>query len=93
MHHTFRQQHYYGYIQRRFDYSFISNILASFSTDHSPITFSLSSKSEETGDKGLLKHDNSLHENSTCINSMKKHFISNLENLKNESITDEQSVW
>ena len=24
---------------------------------------------------------------------MKKHIISNLENLKNENITDEQSVW
>ena len=53
--------------------------------------FSLFSKSEGKGGNGLWKH-NSLCEKSTYINSMKKH-ISTLENLKNENITDEQSVW
>ena len=48
---TFRQQHSSGYIQRRLDYFFISNVLqesvknpdalATFLTDHSPIMFSL----------------------------------------------------
>ena len=48
---TFRQHHSTGFIQRRLDYFFISNslqestkttdTLAAFSTDHSPITFSL----------------------------------------------------
>ena len=98
---TFHQQHSSGYIQRRLDYFFISNIsqeylkkpnvLAAFSTDHSPIMFSLFSKSEETGGKGLWKHNNSLCEKSTYIQTIKKH-ISTLENLKNEIILDEQSV-
>ena len=48
---TFRQNHISGYIQRRFDYFFVSNklqesinntdILASLLTDHSPISFTL----------------------------------------------------
>ena len=54
--------------------------------------FSLFSKSEGKRGKGLWKHNNSLCEKSAYINSMKKH-ISTLENLKNENITDEQSVW
>ena len=59
---------------------------------YSPIMFSLFSKSEGKGGNGLWKH-NSLCDNRTYINSMKKHIISTLENLKNENITDEQSVW
>ena len=55
--------------------------------------FSLFSKSEGKRGKGLWKHNNSLCEKSAYINSMKKHIISTLENLKNENITDEQSVW
>ena len=53
---TFRQQHSSGYIQRRLECFFISNVLqesvknpdvlAAFLTDHSPIMFSVSSKSE-----------------------------------------------
>ena len=54
--------------------------------------FSVFSKSEGTRGKGLWKHNNSLCEKSTYINSMKKH-IYTLENFKNENITDEQSVW
>ena len=54
--------------------------------------FSLFSKSEGKSGKGLWKHRNSLREKDTYINSMKKHIISTLENLKNENITDQQSV-
>ena len=99
---TFRQQHSSGYTQRRLDYFSMSNVLqesvknpdvlTAFSTDHSPIMFSLFSKSEGKRGKGLWKHNNSLCEKSAYINSMKKH-ISTLENLKNENITDEQNVW
>ena len=94
---TFHQQHSSGYIQRRLDYFFISNVLqesvnntdvlATFSNDHSAIIFYLFSKSEGTRSKGLWKHNNSLYEKSTYINTMKKHIISTLENLKNENIT------
>ena len=77
---TFRKQHSSGYIRRRLDYFFISkvlqefvknpDVLAAFSTDHSPITFAFSSKSEGTRSKDLWKHNNSLCENSTYIISM-----------------------
>ena len=78
---TFRQQHSSGYTQRRLDYFSMSNVLqesvknpdvlTAFSTDHSPIMFSLSSKSEGKRGKGLWKHNKSLCEKSTYINSMK----------------------
>ena len=94
---TFRQQHSSGYIQRRLDYFFISNVLqesvknpdvlAAFSTDHSPIIFSFFSKSEGKRGKGLWKHKNSLCEKTGYINSMIKE---TLENLKNENNTNEQ---
>ena len=50
-------------------------VLAVFLTDHSPM-FSRFSKSQETRSKGLWKHNNSLCEKNTYINSMKKHIIS-----------------
>ena len=89
---TFYQQHSSGYIQRSLDYFLICNVLqesvknlvvlATFLTDHSPIMFSLSSRSEGTRVKGLWKHNNSLCGTSTYINSMKN--ISSLDNLNNE---------
>ena len=100
---TFLQQHSSGYIQRKLNYFFIFNILqesvksldvlAAFSTDHSPLMFSLFNKSQGMKDKSFWKHDNSLCEKSTYINGMKKYILSTLENLKNENITDEQSGW
>ena len=90
-------------IQRRLNYFFISNVLqesvktfdtlAPFSTDHSPKMFFPFNKSEGMRGKGLWKHNNSLCEKSTCINSMKKHIKSTSEIFKNEDIIDEQSVW
>ena len=59
---TFRQNHFSGYIQRRLDYFFVSNslqeaiknvdILAAFSTDHSPINITLSNSNDLTKSKG-----------------------------------------
>ena len=68
------------------------DIVAASSTGYSPIMFSLFSKSEGTRSKCLWKHNNSLCEKSTCINSMKKDVISTLENFKNENNTDEHSM-
>ena len=58
---TFRQHHKSGFIQRRLDYFFISNniqenvkdsdILAAFSTDHSPVIFSLLLNKDKTEGK------------------------------------------
>lgn len=58
-------------------------VLAAFATGHSPLMFSLFCKSEGNRGKGLWKRNNSLCENT----------ISPLENLKNENITHEQSMW
>ena len=54
---TFRQHHATGFIQRRLDYFFISNqlqdtviktdILATFTSDHSPLIFTLSTNQDE----------------------------------------------
>ena len=60
---TFRQNHISGSMQRRLDYFFVSNklqesinntdILASFSTDHSPISFTLRRSQITAKSKGL----------------------------------------
>ena len=60
---TLRQNHLSGFIQRRLDYFFMSNvlqermkktdILASFATVHSPILFSLNQMSEFSHGKSL----------------------------------------
>ena len=60
---TLRQNHISGYIQRRLDYIFVSNklqesikntdILASLSTDHYPISFTLRRSQIIAKDKGL----------------------------------------
>ena len=95
---TFRQRHSSGYIQRRlitFSYlMFYKNLQKTimFWLFFRLTMFSLFSKSEGTRGKSFWKHNNSLCQKSTYINSMKKH-ISTLKNLKNENITDEQSVW
>ena len=56
------------------------------------LIFCVSSKSGKVRGKGSWKHNSSLRENSTYMNSMKKNIISSLENLKNENITDDQNV-
>ena len=71
---TFRQQHISGFIQRRLDYFFLSNllqesvnktdILAIFSTYHSPLLFSIKLRTDENRGKGLWKFNNSLSMNS-----------------------------
>ena len=69
---TFRQNHTTGLIQRRLDYFFISNILqesvktdalASFCSEHSPITFSIKCENEPVHGKGLWKFNNSVTNN------------------------------
>ena len=54
-HYTFHQQHSAGFIQRSLDFFFISGALqkSAFLIDNSPVTFSVSSKSEGTRSKTL----------------------------------------
>ena len=93
---TFRQQHISGFTQRRLDYFFLSNllqesvnktdILAAFSTDHSPLLFSLKLRTDENRGKGLWKFNNSLGMNSDFQTKMKFHIKSTLENLEIEGL-------
>ena len=73
----FRQNHSSGLIQRCLDYFFISNslqemtkytdILAAFSTDHSPILITLSKINEFDRGKGFWKFNNSLKKMKTML--------------------------
>ena len=100
---TFRQQHILGFIQRRLDYFLVSSLLqelvnkteflAAFSTDHSPLPFSLDSRKDENRGKGFWKINNSLSMNSDFQTKMKFHIKSTLETLEIEGITDLQVRW
>ena len=100
---TFRQQHISGIIQRRLDYFFIFNllqvsvnkteVLAAFSTDHSPLLFSLDLRKDENRSKGLWKFSNSLSRNSDFQIKMKSHIKSTLETLEIDGIRDPQVRW
>ena len=100
---TFRQNHFSGYIQRRLDFFFISNtlqeatkltdILAVFYTDHSPVTFKVSKLNHLTKGNGLWKFNNSLTSNKDYIEKMKKHIAFTLEVCDKESICNAQVKW
>ena len=100
---TFRQQHLSGFIQRRLDYFFLSNllresvnktdILAALSTDHSRLLFSLKLRTDENRGKGLWKFNNSLSMNSDFQTKMKFHIKCTLETLEIEGINDLQVRW
>ena len=99
----FRQQHISGFIQRRLDYFFVSNllqesvnktdVLAAFFTDHSLLLFSLHLRKYENRGKGLLKFNDSLTINSDFVTKMKFHIKITLETLEEEGITDFQVRW
>ena len=67
---TFRQKHASGFILRRLDYFFLSNSLqdvithadffATLSTDHSPVTISISRNKNRIHGHGLWKFNSSL---------------------------------
>ena len=85
---TFRQQHISGFIQRRLDYFFVFNllqesvnkteVLTAFSTDHSPLLFSLDLHKDENRENGLWKFNSSL--------SMNSYF-------QTKGIRDPQVIW
>ena len=67
---TFRQKHASGFIQRRLDYFFISNSIqdvithadffAALSTDHSPVTISISKSKNRIHGHAFCKFNSSL---------------------------------
>ena len=100
---TFRQQHISGFIQRRLDYFFLSNllqesvnkteVLAAFFTDHSPLLIYLELRKDENRGKGLWKFNNSLSMKSDFQTKMKFHIKCTLETLEIEGISDLQVRW
>ena len=100
---TFRQNHSSGFIQRRLDYFFVSNvlqervkkpdILASFATDHSLILFSLNQMSEVSHGKGLWKFNKSLLLNKDYVEKIKEHILLTIKMLDNDDLRDEQVRW
>ena len=77
----FRQNHSSGFIQRRFQSNFLqerverTDILASFTTNHSPILFSLNQISEFFHGKDLRKFNKSLLLNKEYVQKIAEHIL------------------
>ena len=79
---TFRQKHASGFIQRRLDYFFISNSLqevithahffAALSTDHSPVTISISKSKNRIHGHVFWKFNSSLLSDQNYVTKTKK---------------------
>ena len=97
---TFRQNQISGYIQRKLDYFFVSNrlqesinntdILASLSTDHSPISFTLRRSQITAKGKGLWIFNSSLTLIKEFVKKMKEHISTCLNLLEKENFLDDQ---
>ena len=80
---TFKQKHASGFIQRRLDYFFISNSLqdvithadffVAFSTDHSPVTISISKNKNPIHGHGFWKFNSSLLSDQNYITKTKSY--------------------
>ena len=100
---TFRQNHISGYIQGKVDYFFVSNklqesitntdILASLSTDHSPISFTPRRSQITAKGKGLWILNSSLTLNKEFVEKMKEHISACLNLHEKENILDDQVRW
>ena len=100
---TFRQNNKSGFLQRRLDYFFVSNsiqvfvgktdIIASFSTDHSPILVSFQKHDDFQRGKGLWKFNSSLSQNKDYIKKMKKHILDTINKSEQENQFNEQMKW
>ena len=100
---TFCQTHSSGFIQRRLDNFFVSNvyrdmwknpdILASFATDYSPILFSLNQMSEFSHGKCLWKFNKPLLLNKEYVEKIKENILLTIKMLENDDLRDEQVRW
>ena len=100
---TFRQNDVSGFIKKRLDFFLISNILqgsirktdvlASFCTDHSPISFYLQLKNMPTQGKGFLKFNISLTSNNEYVEKMKNQISETLRMLDQDKIIDKHLRW
>ena len=100
---TFCQNHISGYIQRRLDYFFVSDtlqesinntdILASLSPDHSPISFTLIRSKIIAKGKGLWIFNSCLTLNKEFVEKMKEQISTCLNLLEKENILVDQVRW
>ena len=96
---NFCKNHISGCIQRRVDYFFVSyklresikntNILASLSTDHSSLSFTLRRWQEVAQGKGLRIFKSSLTLNKEFVEKLKEHISTCLDLLEKENIRHE----
>ena len=69
------------------------DVLVSFLTDHSPVTFSCLKNEECNRGRGLWKFNYSLIENVEYVLQMKKFLLDTLNELFNENILGDQVIW
>ena len=70
-----------------------TDILASVSSDHSPILVSLMKSVIPSRGRGLWKLNCSLLNNAKFIEEMKNHIAASLNNFDEENIRNEQIKW
>ena len=70
-----------------------TDVLASLSTDHSPISFTIRRSKIIAKDKGLWTFKSSLTLNREFVEKMKEHISTCLNLLKKEDILDDQVRW
>ena len=70
-----------------------TDVLASLSTDHSPISFTIRRSKIIAKDKGLWTFKSSLTLNREFVEKMKEHISTCLNLLKKENILDDQVRW
>ena len=100
---TFRQNHKSGFLHRRLDYFFVSNslqdsldktdILAAFSSDHSPILLSFQKCKDFQRGRGLWKFNSSLSHNKEYTEKMKKRILDTLKITEQENQFNDQMKW
>ena len=100
---TTSEIHTSGYIQRRLDYFLVSNKLqesikntdipASLSADHFPISFTLRRSQITAKGKGLWIFNSSLTLNKEFVEKIKEHISTCLNLLEKENILDVQVRW
>ena len=100
---TFRQHHSTDFIQRRLNYFFtfnslqeytkITDTLAAFSTDHSPVTLSLYDLKDFPRGRELWKFNKSLIKNENYLAQIKTLIKNALDNVDQDEIEDPQFHW
>ena len=70
-----------------------TDILAAFISDHSSLSFTLSTNQDEGIGKDLRKFNNSLTLNTDFIDKLKDHIVNTQKSLDKENIRNYQARW